>query len=315
MPEPGMGVSNSSRGGSASRSVRSGGDSKSYSSSSETKTESITNSPTTEEKLSGKTTYSKFTSDSDSESKSSSDSKSAATGSESKESDSSNPNSNIEPKSSSIWVDTSSLSGGLAAAKGTEDQTQESKQTNPGNAGVDTVVSEIASRGSNGAVGYNATIYGEVGVGVKQVQVADELRFGRINEATTIADKSFTTRTQRFDNYGIDEFSKGGFRSTMAGRSMVHSQATWYLGNKILDENPRLKNKDLVFEKPRSQPSADGRVIDITTPAEQIEVKAAKGYVPKQLNLDAKAASAGQTVNYVYTNNPLTRASGPLWKQ
>ena len=101
MPEPGMGASNSSRGGSPSSRTRGSDNSNSSPSSSETKAESIASSPTTEERLSGQA----------SDSKSSSDSKS-----ESKEKLESNSNSGQTTRASASRIDTSSLSGIEAAS-------------------------------------------------------------------------------------------------------------------------------------------------------------------------------------------------------
>lgn len=180
---------------------------------------------------------------------------------------------------------------------------------------------QALSRIANASVGYNFGVYGEMGVGNKQLQLMDEMRFGRIAASSSMLDRAFTERGARFGNYGVDEFSQSDFRGMIARRTIVSSEAAWNLGNRLLEQEPWLRPSDIRFEVARE--SGDGRVMDLTRPAapqgsmvpvpEQIqtEVKAAVAHVPRQLRLDVEAARSGQRIEYVFTDNPVTGASGP----
>ena len=116
---------------------------------------------------------------------------------------------------------------------------------------------------SKATAGYRAAMYGEVGAGLRKVNLAPQMRLGGIVQKSSVADRAFVTRTPGRGNFGIDEFSRPDFRGVMARNPMVSSQATRNHGRNLVGKEG-VSPSEVRFESRR----ADGRFMDVTRPGQ-----------------------------------------------
>lgn len=172
----------------------------------------------------------------------------------------------------------------------------------------------IAAEAAKAAVAYRAQMYGEIGVGNRTAKFAGEMRFGGINPGTTLADRSFTSRSPARGNFGIDEFSRTDRRGQLARSTMVSSQANFNYGRQVAAAE-NLPKSEIRFETPRGT-GPTRRDVDMRRPGPggttiDTEIKAASDVKGKQLAKDIGAARSGVRVDYVFTDNPAGTARGP----
>ncbi|MDO5620328.1 MAG: hypothetical protein Q4G24_02520 [Paracoccus sp. (in: a-proteobacteria)] len=170
----------------------------------------------------------------------------------------------------------------------------------------------ITGDAAKATTGYRAAMYGEIGVGNRALKIGGEMRFGAIAPGSTLADRAYTSRTTRHNNYSIDDFSRQDRRGYFARNSMASSQATVNYGRTTATKEG-LRPSQISFEAKR----ADGRVMDVSRPGHlpgtqiDTEIKAGRSVSSGQVRLDEKAANAARKMEYVFADNPVTGAKGP----
>ncbi|MDQ8727442.1 hypothetical protein [Bradyrhizobium sp. LHD-71] len=167
---------------------------------------------------------------------------------------------------------------------------------------ADTPLADAVKTAAAGAVGYRAGMYGEVGVGRFTANVANEQRFGRFTQGSTLA-------RPRFTGNGIDSFAR---RDSLAQRTLISSQATYDYARQQAAALG-IESRDVRFETQRRALSPD-RTYDVQIgrgSAPVTEVKAGRSINPGQVTKDIAAARNGLRIDYRFAGNPLTGNHGP----